>query len=95
MQVFVYRSRRKADTYVYLAQREAFDTLPEPLRASLGPLDFALEFTLTAERRLAREDPQAVRRSLASRGFHLQVPPHQSALDPAAGAADDPVDATD
>lgn len=75
MQVFVYRSSRKPDTYVYLAQRDAFAALPEPLLASLGRLEFALEFALTPERRLAREDAQAVRRNLATQGFHLQMPP--------------------
>jgi len=75
MQVFVYRSRRKADTYVYLARRDGFDLLPPALHDSLAPLDFALEFTLGPERRLAREDPEAVRRNLDTQGFHLQLPP--------------------
>ena len=78
MQVYVYRSRRKADTYVYLRERDGFSCLPEPLHQSLAPFDFALEFQLTPERKLAREDPQAVRRNLMSRGFHLQLPPGET-----------------
>ena len=34
-----------------------------------------LEVQLTAERKLARENPEVVRANLASRGFHLQFPP--------------------
>ncbi|MCF7221649.1 YcgL domain-containing protein [Marilutibacter chinensis] len=75
MQAYVYKSLRKADTYVYLAARDDFARLPEPLRTQLGPLAFVLEVALTPERRLAREDPGVVRENLAVRGFHLQFPP--------------------
>ena len=75
MQAYVYKSLRKADTYVYLAARDDFARLPEPLRTQLGTLQFVLEVALTAERKLAREDAAVVRGNLASRGFHLQFPP--------------------
>jgi len=73
MHAYVYKSQRKADTYVYLAERDDFDTLPEPLRRQLGPLQFVLELALTPQRRLAREDPAVVRRHLVTRGYHLQL----------------------
>ena len=41
MQAYVYKSQRKADTYVYLAARDDFARLPEPLRAQLGATDSA------------------------------------------------------
>ena len=47
MQAYVYKSLRKADTYVYLAARDDFARLPEPLRAQLGALQFVLEVALT------------------------------------------------
>lgn len=75
MHAYVYKSLRKADTYVYLAQRDDFARLPEPLRTQLGELGFVLEVELTPERRLAREDPAQVRENLSARGFHLQFPP--------------------
>jgi uncharacterized protein len=75
MQAFVYKSQRKADTYVYLAARDDFARLPEPLRAQLGALSFVLEVALTPERKLARQDPAVVRANLAARGFHVQFPP--------------------
>ena len=74
MQAFVYKSRRKADTYVYLAARGDFERLPEPLRTQMGVLDFVLEVALTPERKLAREDAAVVRQNLAERGFHIQFP---------------------
>ena len=75
MHAYVYKSLKKADTYLYLAGRDDFERLPEPLRTQLGRLQFVLEVQLTAERRLARENPEVVRANLASRGFHLQFPP--------------------
>lgn len=81
MQAHVYKSRRKADTYVFLAARDDFSRLPEAVRDSLGPLEFVLEVALTPERKLARADAGAVRESLVLRGFHLQIPP-SAQLDP-------------
>jgi uncharacterized protein len=75
MHAYVYKSQRKADTYVYLAQRDGFERLPEPLRTQLGALHFVLDVALTPGRALARENPEEVRRNLAARGFHLQFPP--------------------
>ena len=75
MLAYVYKSLKKADTYIYLAKRDDFAGLPEPLRTQLGRLQFVLEVQLTAERKLARENPEVVRANLASRGFHLQFPP--------------------
>ena len=80
MHAYVYKSLKKADTYLYLAKRDDFAGLPEPLRLQLGRLQFVLELQLTAERRLARENPEVVRANLATRGFHLQFPP--TVLDP-------------
>jgi len=81
MQAFVYKSLKKADTYVYLAGRDDFARIPDPLRSQLGGLEFVLEVALTPERRLAREDAAVVRENLVTRGFHLQFPP-ASDLDP-------------
>lgn len=81
MLAHVYKSLKRADTYVYLARRDDFASVPEALRASLGRLQHVLDVELTPERKLAREDATLVRGNLAARGFHLQVPP-SDASDP-------------
>ena len=75
MHVFVYKSLRKADTYLYLRVRDGFDVVPDAVRAPLGGLQPVLEFDLVEGRRLAQADPEVVRTNLLARGFHLQFPP--------------------
>lgn len=75
MHAYVYKSQRKADTYVYLATRDGFERMPETLRAQLGPLQFVLDVALTPDRKLARVDAALVRARLAEQGFHVQMPP--------------------
>lgn len=75
MLAHVYKSLKKADTYVYLARRDDFDGLPESVRSQLGTLQFVLEVALVPGRKLALADPDVVRANLAARGFHLQLPP--------------------
>lgn len=75
MQCFVYASRRKPDTYVWLRQRNHFDLLPVPLLEQLGELHFVLDVDLTPERRLPREQAATVLASLQEQGWYLQLPP--------------------
>jgi len=75
MRCFVYKSLKKADTYVYFAQRDDFAPLPESLRIALGSLSFVLEFDFDVQRKLARDDAATVRANLEARGFHVQLPP--------------------
>ena len=84
MHAYVYKSQRKADTYVYLAERDAFDVLPEPVRAQLGTQTFVLDETLPRDRKLARENVATARENLRTQTFHLQMPP-RAVADPLTG----------
>lgn len=75
MQCFVYKSLRKAETYVYLREAEGFEVLPAPIVAQLGPLAFVIEMELSPQRKLARENVDTVMVNLDSQGYHLQWPP--------------------
>jgi len=75
MQCFVYKSLKRAETFVFLRERDAFDLLPRTLADSLGPLHFVIELALAPERKLAREDVETVMANLSGPGFHLQLPP--------------------
>jgi len=71
---YIYRCSAKPDMYIYLAEKDRFDQLPEQLLKNLGRIDFAMELVLSTDRKLAREDPQQVMDNLEKQGFHLQMP---------------------
>ncbi len=73
MHVYVYKSSRKQGYYVYLATKDKFDSIPDAMQKKLGDLELTLEFTLSADRKLAREDPVVVLENLQKQGFHLQI----------------------
>lgn len=81
MQCFVYKSLRKADTYVYLREAEGFAVLPAALAEQLGQLGFVIEIELSPQRKLAREDVDKVMANLLAQGFHLQLPPGLDPID--------------
>lgn len=81
---WIYRSDRKAETYLYLAQEDGKDVVPAGLRTVLEPLVFVMELELHAQRTLARADVTTVMEELRNRGFYLQMPPTEvEKLEPA------------
>src|SRR5690242_21166976 len=72
MHCYIYASLRKADSYLWLAERDAFASLPAELTELLGPLRLAMELELEAHRKLPHEDAAQVLEHLRSRGWHLQ-----------------------
>ena len=75
MRCYVYRSKRKAETYLYLPEAEGFSVVPDVLMRVFGPPELAMDLVLSPHRRLASEDVLVVLRNLLDRGFHLQMPP--------------------
>ena len=78
MRCFVYRSTRRADTYVFVPRADDFEEIPGNLQAYLGRLEFALELELTPERQLARTDGRTVLDHIEQDGFYVQLPPEWS-----------------
>jgi uncharacterized protein YcgL (UPF0745 family) len=76
MQTYIYKSSRKDELYIYLAQKDDFSQVPQALYDSMGkePI-FVMELELTPERSLAREDVTVVIANLEKQGFHVQMPP--------------------
>lgn len=70
---YIYRSERKADTYLYLLEKDDFSVVPEALMKVFGEAEFSFEFDLTPDRRLAKEDSREVYNNLQQQGFHLQM----------------------
>lgn len=78
MLVWVYKSSRKANTYLYLTKRDRFTNVPDGLMALLGELSVVLQFDIAKRDRLPHADIEIVTRSLLENGYYLQLPPSNS-----------------
>lgn len=74
MKCNVYRSSKKADTYLYLSEQQAVEELPEGLTKLLGEIVHVLDVDLATRTELANEDIDQVRKSLKLQGYFLQLP---------------------
>lgn len=74
MQCAIYKSRRKQDTYLYLAARDDFSRVPENLLKLIGETVHVMDLELSPARKLVQEDTAEVLRNLQERGWHLQMP---------------------
>ncbi len=78
MQCFIYRCNLKPDMYIYLAEKNAFDTIPREIYNTLGIIEFAMEIEISAKTRLSKENTDKVISNLKEHGFHLQLPSSES-----------------
>jgi len=69
----IYRSNRKLDTYLYLANKDDFSDIPEELLKVFGEPEFSFSFNLSKDRKLAKEDTAEVLNNLEEKGYHLQL----------------------
>lgn len=75
MQCYVYRSRRKQQTYLFLPKRDDFSQVPASLLKLFGDAEFSFEFELSAERKMILAEASEVKRNIQENGFYLQLPP--------------------
>ena len=81
MKCNVYRSSKKADTYLYMPKDSTLEELPQGLNKLLGKVEHVLEVDLAARTKLANEDIQQVKESLKSQGYFLQLPKEHHVLE--------------
>lgn len=73
MTAFIYSSSRKNGFYVYLAEKDVFNAIPESIKTALGTLTFVMTLELSPNQKLASENPVQVMQNLSANGFHLQI----------------------
>jgi uncharacterized protein YcgL (UPF0745 family) len=81
--VKVYKTRRKADMYLFVDFNEDLERVPESLLAQFGPPELALSLSLTPQRKLAQVEANAVLGAIAESGYFLQMPPTDGGVDAA------------
>ncbi len=78
MQCYVYRSRRKPGSFLFLPEKDNFARVPEVLMTIFGTPEFSFDFELNAERKLVLKlEAPEIRRVMQENGFFLQLPPNE------------------
>ncbi|WP_421238339.1 YcgL domain-containing protein [Aeromonas enteropelogenes] len=71
----VYKSRKKAETYLFVERREDFSRVPEALMTTFGRPELVLMTKLDPAKPLGLANASKVMAALTTQGFYLQVPP--------------------
>ncbi|MDD5393538.1 MAG: YcgL domain-containing protein [Thiothrix sp.] len=78
MQCYVYRSRRKPGSFLFLPEKDNFTQVPEVLLKIFGEPEFSFDFDLSVDRTLMiKAETPEVRRVIRENGFFLQLPPNE------------------
>ncbi|ESP93454.1 MULTISPECIES: YcgL domain-containing protein [Pseudoalteromonas] len=76
----VYKSSKKADTYLFIEKRDDFSKVPEPLMTTFGTPLFVMLVDLAKREKLGVADLSLVKEQLTEQGFYLQIPPPEENL---------------
>ncbi|TKB50225.1 YcgL domain-containing protein [Ferrimonas sediminicola] len=76
----IYKSTKKAETYLFINKRDDFSQVPQPLMDTFGRPQFVMILPLAKVGKLAQADIDKVREGLNQQGFYLQLPPPQEDL---------------
>ncbi|MFC3120544.1 YcgL domain-containing protein [Agaribacter flavus] len=76
----VYKSAKKADTFLYIAKRDDFSQVPEILMQTFGVPKFVMLVNTTDKRTIAGLATDKFIEKFEEQGFYLQLPPKQEDL---------------
>ncbi len=76
----VYKSLKKADTYLYVAKKDDFSSVPKELMTTFGPPKFVLVANIKKRETFAGLSVGEFEKKFNERGFYLQLPPKVESL---------------
>ncbi len=76
----IYKSPKKAQTYLFVKNRDDFSAVPEALMKTFGTPILVTITNLASKEKLAMADLAKVKANLNEQGFYLQLPPPQEDL---------------
>ncbi|MFT7259966.1 MAG: hypothetical protein ACI9MS_001828 [Glaciecola sp.] len=76
----VYKSRKKADTYLYINKRDDFSEVPKMLLETFGVPKFVMLVPLHKPRKIANISIEKLTENLKGKGYYLQIPPTEESL---------------
>lgn len=71
--VYVYKSRRKLRTFLYVNQKDVFSHIPEGLMSAFGAPEFVMVFALHPGRKLQKISPEELIKALDEKGYLLRI----------------------
>lgn len=77
MQISAYKSPKTEELFLFIPQDKPLDDLPNELRVFFGEPKHVIDFELTAEKKLAREDANEVLKNIEQKGYFMQMPPKE------------------
>jgi len=75
--ISAYRSPKKAELYLFVPEEKGLEGLPNELLVMFGEPEHIIDFELTADKKLAREDAASVLESINTKGYFMQMPPNE------------------
>ena len=76
----IYKSAKKAQTYLFVNKRDDFSAIPAPLMSMFGTPTLVTVMNLANKEKLALADIDKVKENLNKQGYYLQLPPPQENL---------------
>lgn len=76
----IYRSKKKPGSYLYIAKRDDFSSVPNGLLEHFGKPELVMMFNLLGEKTLHQADKREVLDSINQQGFYLQMPKQDDGL---------------
>ncbi|MFT5543760.1 MAG: hypothetical protein ACI97K_003158 [Glaciecola sp.] len=76
----VYKSPKKADTFLYINKRDDFTAIPKALLDTFGPPQFVMLVPLIKRKNVAGISVEKLSTILTTKGFYLQLPPTEESL---------------
>lgn len=71
----IYKSAKKAQTYLFVKTRDDFSSVPEALMTTFGTPILVTLTNLATKEKLAFANLEKVKTSLNEQGYYLQLPP--------------------
>lgn len=71
----VYKSIRKSQTYLFIAKRDDFSPVPDPLLAQFGPPQLISMLNINLQTKFALAEAEKVLSAITNNGYYLQLPP--------------------
>lgn len=71
----IYKSAKKAQTYLFVKSRDDFSSVPESLMSIFGTPVLVTLTNLATKDKLAFSDLDKVKTNLVEEGYYLQLPP--------------------